>query len=70
MGHDGPVRLTDFWERMDLHFGAAYARSWAADHVLAELGGRTVDQALAAGEDTREVWLAVWAHERLPGALR
>ena len=65
-----PVRLSDFWERMDEHFGRAYALSWADDQVLGELGGRTVAQALADGDDTREVWLAVWEHERLPATSR
>ncbi|NEE51402.1 DUF3046 domain-containing protein, partial [Streptomyces sp. SID8455] len=35
------MRLTIFWERMADHFGAAYADSFARDHVMAELGGRT-----------------------------
>ena len=39
--------------------GAAYARVWARQHVLAALGGRTVDQALDAGEPPKEVWRAV-----------
>ncbi len=46
---------------MEARFGPLYARSYAADQVLAELGGRTVDQALEAGEDARAVWRAVCA---------
>ncbi|MDA8436309.1 MAG: DUF3046 domain-containing protein [Actinomycetales bacterium] len=53
------MRLTDFWARMEAALGAGYARSWAHDHVLAGLGGRTVDEAIAAGEDTLVVWRAV-----------
>jgi hypothetical protein len=66
------VRLTDFWQRMELAFGHAYARSVAADQVLATLGGRTVDEALAAGEETVQVWRAVVAAypERVPARLR
>jgi hypothetical protein len=66
------VRLTDFWERMSVAFGTAYARSVAADQVLATLGGRTVDQALAAGEETVVVWRAVVAAypERVPPRIR
>jgi hypothetical protein len=48
---------------MDEHFGPAYARSWARDQHLAELGGRTVDEALAGHWETVDVWRAVWAHE-------
>jgi hypothetical protein len=57
---------------MGLVFGEAYARSFAADQVLATLGGRTVDQALAAGEETVTVWRAVIAAfpERIPARLR
>ena len=68
--HDGPVRLTDFWERMDETFGRVYARSWADDQHLAALGGRTVLQALAEGMDTKDVWRAVCAHAPVPAHLR
>lgn len=44
---------------MDRRLGADYARSWAADQVLAELQGRTVVQALDQGEDAKTVWRAV-----------
>jgi hypothetical protein len=64
------VRLTDFWERMELTFGRAYARSWAEDQHLAALGGRTVSQALADGVDTGRVWRAVCAHAQVPAHLR
>ncbi len=64
------MRLTDFWERMELTFGRTYARSWAAEQHLAALGGRTVEQALADGEETREVWRAVCAHAVVSRELR
>jgi hypothetical protein len=51
--------LTDFWSRMRAEFGTAYADSFAHDFVLTELGGRTVEQALAAGVDAKTVWRAV-----------
>lgn len=44
---------------MDQALGAAYARSWASDFRVASLGYRTVDQALAQGEDAQVVWRAV-----------
>lgn len=53
------MRLTDFWERMEQALGAGYARSWAVDFHVPELGGRTVEQALAEGEDTLVIWRAV-----------
>ena len=64
------VRLTELWRRMDEQLGAAYARSWAADVVLAELGGRTVEQALADGEAAKDVWRAVVVHLGLPASRR
>jgi hypothetical protein len=53
------MRLTEFWRRMDEHFGATYAESFARDHVMSELGGRTVHQALDAGWEAKEVWRVV-----------
>jgi hypothetical protein len=64
------MRITDFWERMDLTFGPTYSRSWAEDQHLATLGGLTVAQALALGIATREVWAAVCAHSEVSGELR
>lgn len=64
------MKLSVFWERMELAFGAAYARSLAADQVLAELQDRTVVQALEQGEDTKTVWRAVHSAHRLPPERR
>jgi hypothetical protein len=63
------VRLTDFWDRMDQVFGPAYARSWAHDVVLPDLG-LTAVQAIDAGMDTKEVWRAVCTATEVPGVLR
>lgn len=64
------VRLTEFWHRMDEQFGAAYAQSVAKDYVIAGLGGRTIAQALADGEDVKVIWRAVCAAFNLPDRLR
>lgn len=53
------MQLTAFWERMTAQFGAAYAQSVAKDYVFAGLGGRTVERALADGEDAKTIWRAV-----------
>jgi hypothetical protein len=55
---------------MEHALGPAYARSWADQHVLSELGGRTVVEALAAGEPPKVVWRAVWAALELPARER
>jgi hypothetical protein len=64
------VRLSEFWARMNEQFGSAYAESWSHDYVLAELGGRSVAEALAQGEDAKTVWRAVCAALNLPASSR
>jgi len=64
------VRLTEFWARMREQFGDVYAESLAKDYVLSDLGGRTVNQALAGGEDAKVVWRAVCDTFNVPDALR
>jgi hypothetical protein len=64
------VRLTEFWEKMRAQFGDTYAESLAKDYVLAALGSRTVNQALADGEDTKVVWRAVCEAFRIPERKR
>ena len=60
------MRHTEFWARMDEALGSSYARAWAEQHSISELGSRTVVEALAAGEQPRQVWLAVWRTLGLP----
>lgn len=62
--------LTDFWARMNRRFGAAYAESFARDQVLAGLGGRTVTEALAGGEEAKAVWRAVCESVDVPASER
>jgi hypothetical protein len=64
------VRHTEFWARMEAALGAAYARSWAEQHVLRDLDGRTVLESLADGEQPKVVWRAVWAELGLPARER
>jgi hypothetical protein len=64
------VRLSDFWDRMREQFGAGYAESVARDHVLGTLGGRTVEQALVAGVETKVVWRAVCEEFDVPRVRR
>jgi hypothetical protein len=64
------VRLTYFRELMEGEFGAPRAASVSHDHVFAQLGDRTVEQALEAGIEPREVWLAVCETYDVPPARR
>jgi DUF3046 family protein len=63
------MRLTEFWGRMEERFGAAYARSVAADYRLPLLGA-TVDDALARGDRPKDVWHAVCSEFDVPSHLR
>jgi hypothetical protein len=65
------VRLSDFWTRLEQAFGPAYAKSFAADHAFGDLGNRTIDEALAQGEEIVTVWRAVVAAypDRVPSRL-
>ena len=53
------MRATEFWDLMRAQFGEVYAQSVAKDYVFASLGGRTIERALADGEDVKVVWRAV-----------
>lgn len=64
------MRETEFWERMDAALGAGYSRFWAGQTVIRDLGGRTAEQALAAGESPKAVWRAVWELLGLPARER
>jgi hypothetical protein len=63
------VRLTQFRDLMNDEFGPR-AAALTRDHVFAELGDRTVEQALEAGIDPRKVWLAVCEVYDVPPARR
>ena len=64
------MRFTEFWSRMHQALGASYAPVWARQQVLSDLGGRTVDEALAAGESPKAVWRAVAERLELPESQR
>lgn len=64
------MKHSEFWLRMDRHLGDSYARSWAGSQVIGELGGRTVDEALAEGVPPKTVWRAVHRVLRLPASER
>lgn len=52
------MRLTEFRELMTEQFGRQ-ADAMLADHVLVELAGRTGAEAIEAGVDPRDVWVAL-----------
>ncbi len=64
------MRHTELWARLNQTLGQAYAGSWASQYVIADLGGRTVEEALAAGVPPKDVWRAVWSALDLPPSER
>ncbi|MER6939151.1 DUF3046 domain-containing protein [Nocardioides sp. NPDC000441] len=50
--------------------GAGYARAWARQFVMGDLGGRTAQEALDDGVPPKEVWAAVWKALELPARER
>ena len=65
-----PVKETELWERLRTHLGQGYYRVWAAEFSLADLGGRTVNQAIADGLPSKIIWRAVWQALELPARER
>ena len=55
---------------MKAQFGEEYAQSVAKDFVFANLGGRTVERALADGIETKVIWRAVCDAFELPDTVR
>jgi hypothetical protein len=55
---------------MEQQLGSGYARVWADNHVMRELGGRTASEALDAGETPKTVWRAVHSTLELPASER
>ena len=60
------MREAELWARMAEVLPGGYAEVWADQVVLAELGGRTVREALSAGLPCKRIWRAVWAQLELP----
>lgn len=64
------MRFTHFKQRMDEEFGPIRAAALRQDHVFAELGERTVDDALEAGMDVKRVWAVLCAVFDVPPERR
>lgn len=64
------MRITVFRNLMAQEFGDVRADMLARDHVFSSLGGRTVDQALDAGIEPKEIWRAVCEGFEVPPERR
>lgn len=60
------MRVSEFRVALAEEFGEAHGRVLMSDLVLGGLGGRTAAQALDAGVDAREVWLALCVAQGVP----
>ncbi len=56
------MRITELRRRMVEQFGPEWAPSYAQDIVHSELGGQTVNEALAMGMEPQEIWRAICRH--------
>lgn len=64
------MRATVFRRLMTQEFGEVRGEMLASNHVLAGLGGRTADEALAAGMEPKAVWRAVCEGLEIPKERR
>lgn len=60
------MKLSEFQRAVVDEFGSGYGQALLTDLVLAELGGRTAQEALNAGIRPREVWLALCRETGVP----
>ncbi|MDR1266492.1 MAG: DUF3046 domain-containing protein [Propionibacteriaceae bacterium] len=59
------MREQELWAGLNRALGPSYAPAWSEQVVLAELGGRTVLEALAAGVPCKTIWRAACAQLEL-----
>ena len=64
------VREVELWQRVGEVLPGGYAPVWADQVGLADLGGRTVREALGVGLPCKRIWRAVWRQLELPDTLR
>lgn len=64
------MRRSEFERAVEDEFGAAYGAVVTADLVLSALGGRTAADAIVAGVDPRQVWVALCNATDVPAERR
>jgi len=60
------VKVSEFRLAVDDEFGETQGRVLVSELVIDELGGRTAEEALAAGVPTRDVWIALCRANEVP----
>lgn len=64
------MRLSEFRRAVSDEFGSGYGQVLLHDLVLADLGSRTAETALADGVPAREVWIALCGATDVPESRR
>ena len=64
------MKETELWARLRTHLGEGYYRVWAAEFSLADLGQRTVSEAIRDGFPSKDIWRAAWQALELPASER
>jgi hypothetical protein len=60
------VKVSEFRRAVDEEFGETHGRVLVSELVIDELGGRTAEEALAAGIPTGEIWVALCRANEVP----
>jgi hypothetical protein len=60
------LRLSQFHELMADEFGKPHSEVIIRDFALLELGDKTAATLLAAGQEPREIWLAICRAQQVP----
>lgn len=64
------MRKSQFARAVVDEFGEGYGRVVTRDVVLAGLGNVTADEAIARGDEPRDVWMAICEIENVPPERR
>jgi hypothetical protein len=64
------MREAELRGRLDQHLSYPYSLLWAQTYVMAGLGQRTVDEAIAAGLPYKEIWRCAWVELELADCYR
>ena len=60
------MKVSEFRLAVDEEFGDLQGRVLVKELVVDELGGRTAEEALAAGVPTRDIWVALCRANEVP----
>jgi hypothetical protein len=60
------VKVSEFRRAVDEEFGETHGRVLVSELVVDELGGRTAEEALAAGVPAADIWVALCRANEVP----